>query len=368
MMKKLSLMFAAVAIVAGGMLTTSCSDGDNGSAKDVVVKEIVLGKMKTIKLTSNVDTKFTIGNVSKTGKVVEFEVDGNNATIKAEVEGYVPQEAKIDFSNNQNASAILINMIKKSTNLVAQEDAKGHSVANDATNQKAMGVESVIEVPVDVVITGNTTDPFAITTFVPAPDVVDLDDVKSGKEVKTAVVGFDCDPDGAQFDKPVTISAILPGSEGFDIAVPGAKNFVREGDKISFTVEHFSNQLVEFLSQYGSVTEGSKQIYNATLKATGGSVNVTYKENSGFEGATSGLSEYWTAIAISLFGSSLQQVEKSLTVLFDGAGSVNVVIEQAYYDVELISGTQSAKVRVWGEITASAKGMADQGHSAGSGH
>lgn len=363
MMKKFSLMFATAAIVAGGMLTASCSDSDNESSKSVVVKEIVFDQKRTVKLTANVDTKFTIGNVSKTGKVVEFEVNGNTATIKAEVEGYVPQEATIDFSKNQGAAAIQFEMIKESTNLVAQEDAKGNSVTNDAANQQATGVASAIEVPADVVITGNTTDPFSITAFVPAPEVVDIDDVKPNVELSAPVLGFECDPDGAQFDKPVTISAILPGSEGFDIVLPGAKNVVREGDKISFTKDHFSNQLLQFPIKIVSIKGGAKQIYNATLKATDGSLDVTYKENAGFEGALSG---YWYDIAVSLFGSPLQQVEKTITVNYEGQGSVNVVIEQAYSDVTVVCGSKTTTVRYWGEITATATGMADQGHSAGS--
>ena len=363
-MKKFSLMFATVALVAGGMLTASCSDSDNESAKEVVVKGIVFDKEKTIQLTSNVDTKFTIGNVSKTGKVVEFEVEGNSSTIKAEVEGCVPQEAKIDFFNNQNASAILIDMMKKSTNLVAQEDAKGNSVASDAANQKATGVVSAIEVPADVVITGNTTDPFAITAFVPAPDVIDIDDLKPGKEVRFTVLGFECNPDGALFDKPVTISATIPGIEGFDIDVPGAKNLVREGDKISFMVEHFSYSFLQIVSKIRKVSMRSKQIHNVTLEAKNGSVDVPYRVFSGFEGNPT---NWWKAFATSLFGSPLQQIKKNLKVIVEGTGSVNVVIEQAILDVEFVSGSQSLTLSVMGETTTSAKGQPDQGHSAGAG-
>lgn len=362
-MKKFSLMFATATIVAGGVLTASCSDSDNESSKSVVVKEIVIDDVKTIQLTSNVDTKFTIGNVSKTGKEVEFEVGGNNATIKAEVDGFVPQEANIDFSKNQDASAIVFEMMKKSTNLVPQEDAKGHSVASDAANQQATGVVSAIEVPADVVITGNTTDPFAITTFVPAPDVVDIDDVQQNVEVTVPVLGFECDPDGALFDKPVTISAVIPGIEGFDIEVPGAKNLVRDGDKISFSVAHFSSHKLNVKAKVRKAIKKARQIHNVTLKANNGRVKVPFKVYTGFEGA---LSKIWRLYAISMFGSPLKQVAKELNVVVEGEGSLNVVVEQEEVNLELQSGTQTANITAMGETTPSAKGMEDQGHSAGS--
>lgn len=363
MMKKFSLMFATAAIVAGGVLTASCSDSDNESSKEVVVKEIVLDQEKTIQLTSNADTKFTIGNVSKTGKEVEFVVDGNSATIKAEVDGFVPQEANIDFSKNQNASAILIDMMKKSTNLVGQEEAKGHSVVNDAANQQATGVVSAIEVPADVVITGNTTDPFAITAFVPAPDVVDVDNVKTGDEVAVPVLGFECDPDGALFDKPVTISATIPGIEGFDIDVPGAKNLVCEGDKVSFTVAHFSKSFLRIKAKLRKKTLKSKQIHNVTLAAKNGSLEVPFMLYAGFEGNPT---KWWKNYATSMFGSPLKQIKKKIKVIFEGTGSVIVVIDQNVHELELVSGSQTLLVSVMGDITPTATGKADQGHSAGS--
>ncbi len=352
-MKKFSLMFATAAIVAGGMLTVSCSDSDNEAVKEVVVKKVELDDVKTIKLTSNVDTKFTIGNISKTGKVVEFEVDGNIVTIKAEVEGYVPQEATIDFSKNQNAAAIQFEMMKKSTNLVPQEDAKGHSVASDAANQKATGVVSAIEVPADVVITGNTTDPFAITTFVPAPEVIDLDDVKKNVEVKIPVLGFECDPDGALFDKPVTISAVIPGIEGFDISVPGAKNLVRDGDKISFSVEHFSLHMLEINALITGLSEGVVNLLNTTVRVNDGSMTVPFSQYSGFEGAVSHL---WNLYGTATFGSPMQKIDNELKLEVQGVGNARVVIEQERVSLTLASGTQEATLHVYRRVNATAEG------------
>lgn len=363
MMKKFSFMFATAAIVAGGMLTVSCSDSDNEAVKEVVVKKVELDDVKTIQLTSNVDTKFTIGNVSKTGKVVEFEVNGNTATIKAEVEGYVPQEATIDFSKNQNAAAIVFDMVKKSTNLVPQEDAKGHSVASDAANQKATGVVSAIEVPADVVITGNTTDPFAITTFVPAPEVIDLDGVKKNVEVKVPVLGFECDPDGALFDKPVTLSAVIPGIEGFDISVPGAKNLVREGDKISFTVDHFSSHMVEINAIAEGIIRGNRQLVNVTVETKGGLMNLPFNMYSGFTLEGADISGLWNLYGTAAFGSPLRTVGSSIDMEVDGVGTLNVVIEQDVEKIALRSGTHAITMTVMHGVNASAKGQPT--HSSG---
>ena len=366
MMKKLSLMFATAAIVACGMLATSCSDHDNGTAKGVIVTSAYVDNVKTIYVISNVDANFTLGNVVKSGKLVTFDFEGTTANIKAEAEGYEPLEAKVVFSKDQHSVAVLINMVKTSTNLVPQDDAKGKPVTTDEGNQAVTGVVAVLDVPSDVVISGNTTDPFSFTVFVPAPNVVSIEDVLTGQIKNAAVLGFDCEPEGAQFDKPIAVNADVPGLDGFEIVVPGTKDFGREGNKLSFAVDHCTDYLLEVITKFGNITKGTAEIYNATLAASGGSVDVPYNENSGFEGNVSG---YWQAVATSLFGSSLQKVKKTLKVNFEGTGSVNVVIEQAYYDVELISGTQTAKVRVWGNITATnAKGMEDQGHSAGSGH
>ena len=364
-MKKLSLMFATAALVASGMLATSCSDSDNGTSKGVIVRDVVVDNMKTILVLSNVDAKFTLGDDVKSSTLVNFDFEGTTANIKAEADGYIPQEAKVVFSKDQRVAAVLITLVKISSNLVPQDDAKGKPVTTDDGNQAVTGVIAAIDVPSDIIVSGNTTDPFSFAIFVPAPKVIPIEDAKKGQEEKAAVLGFDCEPDGAQFDKPVTITAVIPGLDGFEIAVPGTKDFVREGDKLSFKVDNCTDYLLEVLTKIGNITKGSAEIYNATLAAKDGSVDVSYNQNSGFEGNVSG---YWNAIATSLFGSPSQKVKKSLKVSFEGTGSVNVVIEQAYYDVELISGTQSAKVRVWGSITANAKGMEDQGHSAGSGH
>lgn len=364
MMKKISLMIATAAIVAGGMLNASCASSDNDSSKEVVVKEVTVDNVKTIQLTSNVETKFTLGNVVKTGKVVEFEFDGEKATIKAELEGYIPQTATIVFSKGQNAAALDFNMVKASSNLVAQADAKGKIVTNDLSNQTTLGIVGGIDVPADVIITGNTKDPFSFAVFNPAPEVISLDDVASGDKEEASIFAFDCNPDGAQFDKPITVSLVIPGIEGFDLDFPGAKDFVVNGENVSFKVEHFSKYNLRVAAKVARIQKGTKQIFNRTLPATGGTLSNSFSENVGFEG-TSPLSNIWRLVAQNLFGGSKREVKKQFGVKFDGTGSVNLLIEQSYEDVTLTSGTQTATIRVWRDITATAKGMSDQGHGGG---
>ena len=347
-MKKFSSFFASVAIAVLGVLCVSCFH-ENPKAPTATNGVIPEGSY-TLKLASDIEATFTLGGQSQTGKVVTFKTSSKTVTVTVSAPGYIDQTVNVTFSDDQKVTSVLAKLVKPSTTKVAQAAAKGTTVSNDATNQSEV-VPVSITVPAAVTITGNTTDPFSVTAVPAAPEVFDPEVVASnvGSVINQTALTLVCEPDGAVFDTPVTLSATIPGSAGLAFNVLGATNVnVSAANVVSFDVTHFSEWWIDLQVTPTSVTEGSEQIHSSSLLVSSGQHSVSFQKNIGYQ--TSATNNLIVDFLDNTFG-KYEKATSEVDFSVDGSGSATVIVRQAYKDFTFTCGTQTFTVRVWGECT-----------------
>lgn len=365
-MKKFSYLFACVAIAVAGVLV-SCSKSDDSVSAPKITSNVVLEDFDAyvLEASSNVSATFTVGNESKTGTEVEFITPDKSITVPVKADGYLDQTAEVNFSDLMRVTWIYVEMFKPSTNLVAQEDAKGKTIGNDEANEKATGAKVELEVPADLNISGNTTDPFSVTAFKPAPKTIPLESLKVNQKLKASILGLLCKPDGATFDKPLTLSVTMDDLKDLDIEVPDASDVKLNGNTLSFQVSHFSIYDILMNGTIESLTKGEKEVYNNTVLINKGENKVDVSINVGYE-SDSKIEEVQQYLTY-LFGTPLKKLSKNVVFTADGFGSANIVIRQAYYDVTFSYGNIKASARIWAEPACTVTTSANTSiHSGGS--
>ena len=370
-MRKFSLIWSVAAIAVAGVLSTSCVRSDNGITRNApeVVSDDLLDDSYQLVLTSNVASTFTLGTESKTGTEVSFSTTSNPVTVTVKADGYIEQTFEVTFSDENRTFSLPVELMKPSTNQVDQAAAKGATVANDAANQAATDTKAAIEVPGDVTVSGNTTDDFSVTVINKAPEPVQVEELEVNKEESAPIASLVCTPDGATFDKPLTLSAVIEGGEGLEYEVPNAKagTMKVEGNKVSFQVDHFSVWDILVKATLTAVSEGEETIYETSRRVSNGetTISITYPVYAGFESDATGILADWL---IKNFGETKTKIEKTGTVTVENEGSVSIKIKQKFYDFTFKSGDVQFKARVYGEVTSEVNGqVSTAGHSGGSG-
>lgn len=367
-MKKISFFVACVAIAMAGMLS-SCSSSDTPAAPQVVSDVVVDEANYTLKVTSNVDARFTYGNAVKQLKANKQEsitFTSKEFSYEVSATGYAKIDGTVKFSDKQKVTAITLELVKESTNKVAQSAAKGNTVTNDAANQKATEASAAIQVPSDVNVSGNTTDAFSVTACTPAPTVSAGEDIKANQTEESGVLSLSCTPDGATFSKPVTLKATIPGASGLALSIPGASNVKQSGNEISFDVNHFSVWDIVLQATVQSITEGSMQVASLSMLVNNGENTFTFNKNIGVEGSSS--NALVQAFIASNFGNTSSKQATTGKFMADGSGSATIVVNQSYRDISFKSGTVTFTVRVWGECSSTITTSSDTSkHSGGTG-
>lgn len=349
-MKKIKFL-AMLAFVAAGLLTTtSCSDDDNNDPQggDVVnVYDYVL----VVK--SNVAATVTFNGKTQTGTEVTFATSENvnsySGSLSVTANGYLPYTADVDFSENNTVKIVNVTMVKESTNTVAQASAKGNTVANDAANQAAMGTVAQIEVPSDVNISGNTTDPFSVTVVTPEADVVGADELEKGEEVSAAVMELLCKPNGAQFDKDLTLSIALADGNGCEFSSDQAEQVYWQNGRLYAKAKHFSTIEAEMVAEVVDVKE-STVVREISQQAKAGENTFTYDHQTGFTSnvVANGAKYLFLKNKFGAPGS----IKREATYSIDKNGYVVIRLVQKVYDYTFKSGTATFTARAYGDIDA----------------
>lgn len=373
-MKKFKFLSAMAALLVAGAMV-SCTSSD-----DPVIKPIVTGLTTgeityKVTVTSNVETKFTFNGETKTGKTAEFEVNASNykAALTAKAEPVDPayslgeKNAKVAFSTEKQTALVEFNFVKPSTEKKSQaEMIAGATVANDAENQKAAGVPVTISVPEGTVITGNTTDPFSVTAYqVPASQ--ETAEIKKNQAVSADIYTFDCKPDGAVFDKELTLKVNL-GKEaaGLMVAVNDVNYIVDNDGFVEIKAKHFSTITITILGKIVSFTDGKKTISSNSIDLNAGENVFSYKMNKGIETSETGVGLIYLS---SVFGDvHMDVVEETGSFNSTAAGKATLTVEQKYIDVTVQSNTRTFSARVWGEVVAMITPTDGPSHSGGAGN
>ena len=280
-MKKVKIL-AMVAFVAAGLFTTSCSNNDEFAGLSISTNAKAINELRAH---SNVPATFVFAGQTKTGTDVIFETETAGGVMTVTADGYFPQTAEIQFTDVNAFANVDIKLVKESSINKSQDEMKGSSITNDSENQSVMGLQSVLSVSNDVNISGNTKDPFSLVVFEPTKKIVDVSKQKVGDVVSVPIVGVRCEPDGAQFDKPVSLSLNLGGCENLDLSCPTAF----EGTSVTATakgvtaqVGHFSYAFIAANAQL--IEREDRSVTTKTrVKVKAGKNVFNYNEISGYE-------------------------------------------------------------------------------------
>lgn len=350
-MKNVKFLAMLAFVAAGLFTTTSCSDNEEFSGMSITANAKMFYELRA---NSDVPATFTYGGETKTGKEVVFETQVKQGTMTVTADGYLPQEAEINFSEVTTVNNVDIKMVKESTINVAQSQAKGNVISNDSENQGVIGLQSLLSVSDDVSITGNTSDPFSLVVFEPTKKLVDVSNQKEGEVVTVPLVGVRCEPDGAQFDKPVSVSLNLEDAADFDLTCPTAfeGTSVKANAKgVTAQVGHFSNVFIAANATRIKVVDKSTTT-STRLKVKAGENVYKYNEYTGYK-ATYKANSVEDRFLKSQYG-SYASLSRQTKFNASAAGYATIETTQYMYDVTWRSGKVTIRATVYGSLLATA--------------
>lgn len=361
-MKKFSFFLAAAVVTTLGLSVSSCSSSDDNPSVTPVVAET----SNVLTVTTNVNATITFdGQTQANTRTATFKTTKSSASLTVSASNYLEQKADVKFAADNKTQAISITLVKESTNKVSQAEAKGNTVTNDAANKSAVA-EASITVPSDVNITGSDDD-FSATAYIPAPKVV-AEPIKANVVEKGAVLGVACEPDGAVFDKPVTVSFKVADAEGCEFETSEGGKVVNNNGVLSTEVMHFSDVEFNMIVTVVSATEGS-DVTNANINITNGSNTYEYNQPAGFTTPQTANGAKARFLA-SKFGANNGRVKNAVNFTSNAVGSAVLRILQKFIDYTFRSGTQTFTARVYKdaefEVTSTSNETVTPSHSGGS--
>jgi hypothetical protein len=372
-MKKTKFLISLTAMLAVSVMFTSCWRASEDRPTKTETTTIDVQSTYELVVSSNVAAKFEVtGQAAVTNTTATFSgLTAKTVTVKAtatDAAYTIPsnsQEMTVTFSEDKSSAAVEFTFAKESANQVAQEDAKGSTVTNDAENKDAFG-EVTITVPAAVNITGNTTDPFSVVAYQPAeePKVED-------NTAEVPALTLKCEPDGAQFDPALDVKAYV-GVEaaGMQVVINDTEYTVDDEGYVTFKAGHFSLWNLFMCARIDRITEGTEDLYdNPSFVFSQGGNQITYTENFGYEIRNGSAVGIVKKLMKCLFGAEKTKFSKITTISTRTAGTGRLRIYQEYYDLKIICGNRDFTARIYGkvkcEITAPST-VAPQGHSGGS--
>jgi len=366
-MKKIVFLLCATAMLG---LTTSCHQ-----STDVVpnVSPVVIDESRTLMVTTNTPADITyqgktVRNVTRA--VFENTAAQGKLKITPTSDQYYDQdEMAVDFYDQLTLS-INVELVKKPSILVSQEDAKeGTTVTNDADNQESTGTVATINVSPNTVITGSS-DPFSITTFVPAETVLESTEVE--QELAANVLVIRCNPDNTTFSEPVSVNLGIENSTGFDIecvSEDGSETLPMTdlgNDRWQVSIPHFSDWHNVLKATIIEISEGSDVTTGTTPIVTGNN-KLRFQQKFGALETSEMRCILVTTFIGKKFGDYFE-TEKNATFTSDAPGFATWRIIHPYKDVTLISNIKRFKARVFGNPTVEIINTQSEqgGHSGGS--
>ena len=347
-MNKFNFMFGAIALVAG-MAFSSCASDD----ETAVVKEVKAQAAKQLTVSSNVEATFTFNGETKTGTSAIFNTEANSGKLTVTAQGYITQESEINFGESSTAS-VSFELAKLAVNEVNQADAKGNTVYSAANS---WGAVAGIQVPADVEISG-TTQPFAVATYEPTA-VIDANALAVDQTVNGAVLTLDCQPSGAVFSKPVTLSAAIPEgiSTNFEFVAQNGDDVVParvENNMLTADVNHFSPWSFMLSARVLRIIPGSELI-NEVAPARPGANAINVPVRRGWMpidrsmNPVAGVFKLLGNFLRNLFGNPVNDKEsQEYQVEIEGSHAIITYgIVYRYKDVTFISGGHVFTIRIY---------------------
>lgn len=354
-MKKIAFLLCAAALL--GTMSSCTSDAD----QTVKLTKVGTSEMtRTLMVTSNALADFTFGGQTvsnATSATFENAPEKGTLTVTPASVDYFEQNAiDVDFTDKQIV-ALDVQIAKRPSIEVSQEDMKnGRVVSNDAENQALTGVTASIAVPAQTTITGNTSSPFSIVTFVP----VDGDQRitrADGNDGDANVLVMRCAADGAKFSEPVTVTLDIPESDGLDLycmsedgkeVLPLAEV---GGNKREVKLSHFSDWItVMRATEEKAVTRGTpgEEISTFTISVKAGeTITVKYQSKQGAVWTGGTKSTVVTNYLKTKVGKYVVSTLTSDPYTPSADGTVTYRVIQPYEDCSYKSGSAKFTARVY---------------------
>ena len=351
-MKNLFRNLAFCALVAGTF--TACHKGDSTDPEalvDVTVDKVVFTTTNTLVVRSNVDATFDFAGTQKTGKEVTFETNRKSGDLKVTAAGKRGVEMKVSFANTdyQEFEVTLVTMGVAVPAATAEADG-----AADVTNGDTNASEND-DVTASFNVAGNTNDgttgDYSVTVFTPEDVETNTETISTNTEANEPVLALDCQPDGAKFRTPITMTVNIPGSEGFNVACVNAEDkndvaiAVADGAKHQFTLDHFSIWDI-VLNATGTMTKSTQTI---TAEGDAGTGSLTYKFDYGFE--TQSTSTLVNKYLKKLFGITKKNSSKSIKFDAVQGGTAKLTATQEVKTYTFKSNNQTFTATVYGKVT-----------------
>lgn len=369
-MKKFFRNTAVLAFGFGMAMTfTACHSGDSSEEPQTPTAEdvsntVVTSRVLYVQTNVAATVKFNNANPSsKSGNLYTFSNVNQAGSLVVSATGYKPQTVNVAFGED-NAKFVDVQLVKAPTNGQAKAVGTPVSVTNEAQNQQDNAVDgtdvvATIDVPADVTVDAeHANDKFSIVVFTPASgDAQDVE--KKGDQIAEAVLAVDCEPDGAKFDKPVTVTVNLPGSSKLDLRLKHkasgevktvGNGLQREGDKVIATIEHFSQWDYELIANADEVVVEEKLIYTEDKVVGAGQQRVTFTQTIGYD-ANNAPASLIGKFLKNTYNNVARQIKSSFTYNAPYKGKAHVEVYQKVKHITFKSGEEIFKVVSYGTIS-----------------
>ena len=342
-MGKIKFLGLLAALFAVSISLTSCNRSDDPVGKDKVTD--IKTPKSSVLATSNVSAKYSIdaaatSDFAADGKKAIFrDIESSSVKITAEYTGadadkYVnaKQTATVNFSSKPYGVPIDFVFVEKSVPVAQAVAIGGAPVVN---KDQAVTVAS-ITVPEGTKVSGST-EGFAITAYKTPANT--LADIAKGDKVKAGGYVLSCQPDGAKFDKPVTLKVFVgKGLAGLPLTLESGNESVEgkvDADgTVSFKVSHFSDWILKLplktLSEPTSFSDLIPPIQ--TINAVSGENKFSYTKKIGFDvdlvQGNAKAFQFICDVLQSIYGDFNSSLTEEASFTVDGAGIANVSVFQ----------------------------------------
>ena len=342
-MGKIKFLGLLAAFFAVSISLTSCNRSDDPVGKDKVTD--IKTPKSSVLATSNVSAKYSIdaaatSDFAADGKKAIFrDIESSSVKITAEYTGadadkYVnaKQTATVNFSSKPYGVPIDFVFVEKSVPVAQAVAIGGAPVVN---KDQAVTVAS-ITVPEGTKVSGST-EGFAITAYKTPANT--LADIAKGDKVKAGGYVLSCQPDGAKFDKPVTLKVFVgKGLAGLPLTLESGNESVEgkvDADgTVSFKVSHFSDWILKLplktLSEPTSFSDLIPPIQ--TINAVSGENKFSYTKKIGFDvdlvQGNAKAFQFICDVLQSIYGDFNSSLTEEASFTVDGAGIANVSVFQ----------------------------------------
>ena len=416
-LKFLTIAAAMFAIVASQSSCFRSDDPVQPESVDITVEpqNYSITVTSTAEATFSIDVPATAVTSADKKSVVFTDINTFDEAINItatliNAEGYVTpsQTAQVIFeSDGNNDKNIAFDFVKLSTETKTQQEVM-NATTDVEVSSNPTEYESQLIIPAGTVATGNTTDPYSITCYAPAPRVINLfpkknngsktrgdgdddygyddDDIShledgEGEEVgdiTADLMNVYCTPHGAQFDKPVGIKVNVGSDlEGETLILEDENGeeqeaVVQSDGSVQFKVNHFSLKKVK--ARIKNLRRGLSykplllaRFNNVKIEA-GGSYTYTYRKNMGLQQINPETENKTLKKFLRSCGEMSYRQSVDEKISSESGCYANISVYQNSYKYTGTFNNKRYTFRYWGDIKyRTTTRPLDSGHSGGSG-